>query len=82
MYTVFRSNPPAVGFAQLSAAAGGESGSQNFFLVSLTWLTYVWLPIVLLVGLPIPMFASSHPPLSTLIAATFLPGVITRSYFV
>jgi hypothetical protein len=31
VYTVFRSNPPAVGFAQLSSAAGGSSGSQRFF---------------------------------------------------
>jgi len=31
VYTVFRSNPPAVGFAQLSNAAGGSSGSQRFF---------------------------------------------------
>lgn len=31
VYTVFRSNPPAVGFAQLSSAAGGSSGSQSFF---------------------------------------------------
>ena len=30
VYTVFRSNPPAVGFAQLSNAAGGSSGSQRF----------------------------------------------------
>jgi len=29
VYTVFRSNPPAVGFAQLSSAAGGSSGSPS-----------------------------------------------------
>lgn len=29
VYSVFRSNPPAVGFAQLSSLAGGSSGSQR-----------------------------------------------------
>ncbi|KZT29099.1 acid protease [Neolentinus lepideus HHB14362 ss-1] len=29
VYTVFRANPPSVGFAQLSSAAGGSSGSSS-----------------------------------------------------
>ncbi|OCH87875.1 acid protease [Obba rivulosa] len=33
VYSVFRANPPAVGFAQLSDAAGGSSGASSFPLL-------------------------------------------------
>ena len=61
VYTVFRSNPPAVGFAQLSNAAGGSSGSQRFFSYHL-YLGFV-IPVM---GCSYVLFLPAAGPLSPL----------------
>ncbi|KAF8494617.1 acid protease [Russula emetica] len=62
VYTVFRSNPPSVGFAQLSSAAGGSSGSQRFISHSAIIYTLVGMRVMGYSYVPLHVFLPVADP--------------------
>lgn len=80
VYTVFRYDPPSVGFAQLSAAAGGsltpqESKSQRDHDNSKSFLCFLFVKDLRLTVFD-PDFASEEMPVSVIWSFTAAVGMI------